>query len=398
MSILSTKLSRLKPSVTLLLNQKAKSLIKEGVDIIPFGVGEPDFDTPDNVKIAGIGAIVDGQTKYTNADGSSEMKKAVQLKLKRENGLDYSLNEIIVSTGAKQVIYNLFVATLDAGDEVVVPAPYWVSYPDMVLLGGGEPVFVNCDKNLKLTPEILEEKITPKTKWIILNSPGNPSGVCYSDEELRALADVVARYPHVHVMSDEIYEHIVFDGLKVKSIAQVAPELRHRIFIVNGVSKSYAMTGWRIGYGVGDEKIIKAMIMIQSQSTSSPCSISQAVSIEALEGPQDVLKKNAAIFQVRRDEAMKLLNSSPLLEVTKAQGSFYLFVDMQKAIGKKTPAGKEIKNSDDFSLFLIEEANVAVVPGSAFGYEGFFRLSFATSMEELREGCNRIVTSCNKLS
>jgi len=398
MSILSTKLSRLKPSVTLLLNQKAKSLIKEGVDIIPFGVGEPDFDTPDNVKIAGIGAIVDGQTKYTNADGSSEMKKAVQLKLKRENGLDYSLNEIIVSTGAKQVIYNLFVATLDAGDEVVVPAPYWVSYPDMVLLGGGEPVFVNCDKNLKLTPEILEEKITPKTKWIILNSPGNPSGVCYSDEELRALADVVARYPHVHVMSDEIYEHIVFDGLKVKSIAQVAPELRQRIFIVNGVSKSYAMTGWRIGYGVGDEKIIKAMIMIQSQSTSSPCSISQAASIEALEGPQDVLKKNAAIFQVRRDEAMKLLNSSPLLEVTKAQGSFYLFVDMQKAIGKKTPAGKEIKNSDDFSLFLIEEANVAVVPGSAFGYEGFFRLSFATSMEELREGCNRIVTSCNKLS
>jgi len=398
MSILSTKLSRLKPSVTLLLNQKAKSLIKEGVDIIPFGVGEPDFDTPDNVKIAGIGAIVDGQTKYTNADGSSEMKKAVQLKLKRENGLDYSLNEIIVSTGAKQVIYNLFVATLDAGDEVVVPAPYWVSYPDMVLLGGGEPVFVNCDKNLKLTPEILEEKITPKTKWIILNSPGNPSGVCYSDEELRALADVVARYPHVHVMSDEIYEHIVFDGLKVKSIAQVAPELRQRIFIVNGVSKSYAMTGWRIGYGVGDEKIIKAMIMIQSQSTSSPCSISQAASIEALEGPQDVLKKNAAIFQVRRDEAMRLLNSSPLLEVTKAQGSFYLFVDMQKAIGKKTPAGKEIKNSDDFSLFLIEEANVAVVPGSAFGYEGFFRLSFATSMEELREGCNRIVTSCNKLS
>jgi len=398
MSILSTKLSRLKPSVTLLLNQKAKSLIKEGVDIIPFGVGEPDFDTPDNVKIAGIGAIVDGQTKYTNADGSSEMKKAVQLKLKRENGLDYSLNEIIVSTGAKQVIYNLFVATLDAGDEVVVPAPYWVSYPDMVLLGGGEPVFVNCDKNLKLTPEILEEKITPKTKWIILNSPGNPSGVCYSDEELRALADVVARYPHMHVMSDEIYEHIVFDGLKVKSIAQVAPELRQRIFIVNGVSKSYAMTGWRIGYGVGDEKIIKAMIMIQSQSTSSPCSISQAASIEALEGPQDVLKKNAAIFQVRRDEAMKLLNSSPLLEVTKAQGSFYLFVDMQKAIGKKTPAGKEIKNSDDFSLFLIEEANVAVVPGSAFGYEGFFRLSFATSMEELREGCNRIVTSCNKLS
>jgi len=368
MSILSTKLSRLKPSVTLLLNQKAKSLIKEGVDIIPFGVGEPDFDTPDNVKIAGIGAIVDGQTKYTNADGSSEMKKAVQLKLKRENGLDYSLNEIIVSTGAKQVIYNLFVATLDAGDEVVVPAPYWVSYPDMVLLGGGEPVFVNCDKNLKLTPEILEEKITPKTKCIILNSPGNPSGVCYSDEELRALADVVARYPHVHVMSDEIYEHIVFDGLKVKSIAQVAPELRQRIFIVNGVSKSYAMTGWRIGYGVGDEKIIKAMIMIQSQSTSSPCSISQAASIEALEGPQDVLKKNAAIFQVRRDEAMKLLNSSPLLEVTKAQGSFYLFVDMQKAIGKKTPAGKEIKNSDDFSLFLIEEANVAVVPGSAFGY------------------------------
>ncbi|AVP88149.1 aspartate aminotransferase [Candidatus Phycorickettsia trachydisci] len=398
MSILSTKLSRLKPSVTLLLNQKAKSLIKEGIDIIPFGVGEPDFDTPDNVKIAGIGAIVDGQTKYTNADGSIEMKKAIQLKFKRENNLDYNLNEIIVSTGAKQVIYNLFVATLDAGDEVIVPAPYWVSYPDMVLLGGGEPVFVNCDKNLKLTPQLLEDKITSKTKWVILNSPGNPSGVCYSDQELRALADVVAKYPHIHVMSDEIYEHIVFDGLKVKSIAQVAPELKQRIFIVNGVSKSYAMTGWRIGYGAGDEKIIKAMVMIQSQSTSSPCSISQAASIEALEGPQDVLKKNAAVFQARRDEAMRLLNASPLLEVTKAQGSFYLFVDMQKAIGKKTPSGKEIKNSDDFSLFLIEEANVAVVPGSAFGYEGFFRLSFATSMEELREGCNRIVTSCNKLS
>jgi len=398
MSILSTKLSRLKPSVTLLLNQKAKSLIQEGIDIIPFGVGEPDFDTPDNIKIAGIGAIVDGQTKYTNADGSGEMKKAIQLKFKRENNLDYALNEIIVSTGAKQVIYNLFVATLDAGDEVIVPAPYWVSYPDMVLLGGGEPIFANCDKNLKLTPKLLEEKITPRTKWIILNSPGNPSGVCYSNEELRALADVIVKYPHVHVMSDEIYEHIVFDGLKVKSIAQVAPELRQRIFIVNGVSKSYSMTGWRIGYGAGDAKIIKAMIMIQSQSTSSPCSISQAASIEALEGPQDVLKKNAAIFQARRDEAMKLLDKSPLLEVTKAQGSFYLFVDMQKAVGKKTPAGKEIKNSDDFSLFLIEDANVAVVPGSAFGYEGFFRLSFATSMEELHTGCNRIVDACNKLS
>lgn len=398
MSILSTKLSRLKPSVTLLLNQKAKSLIKEGIDIIPFGVGEPDFDTPDNVKIAGIGAIVDGQTKYTNADGSVEMKKAVQLKFKRENNLDYALNEIIVSTGAKQVIYNLFVATLDAGDEVIVPAPYWVSYPDMVLLGGGEPVFANCDKNLKLTPKLLEEKITPKTKWVILNSPGNPSGVCYSDDELRALADVIAKYPNVHVMSDEIYEHIVFDGLKVKSIAQVAPELKDRIFIVNGVSKSYSMTGWRIGYGAGSAEIIKAMIMIQSQSTSSPCSISQAASIEALEGPQNVLKKNAAIFQARRDEAMQLLDKSPLLEVTKAQGSFYLFVDMQKAIGKKTAVGKEIKNSDDFSLFLIEEANVAVVPGSAFGYEGFFRLSFATSMEELREGCNRIVAACNKLA
>lgn len=398
MSILSTKLSRLKPSVTLLLNQKAKSLIKEGIDIIPFGVGEPDFDTPDNVKIAGIGAIVDGQTKYTNADGSVEMKKAIQLKFKRENNLEYGLNEIIVSTGAKQVIYNLFVATLDAGDEVIVPAPYWVSYPDMVLLGGGEPVFANCDKNLKLTPRLLEEKITPKTKWVILNSPGNPSGVCYSDDELRALADVIAKYPNVHVMSDEIYEHIVFDGLKVKSIAQVAPELKSRIFIVNGVSKSYSMTGWRIGYGAGSAEIIKAMIMIQSQSTSSPCSISQAASIEALEGPQDVLKKNAAIFQARRDEAMKLLDKSSLLNVTKAQGSFYLFVDMQKAIGKKTAVGKEIKNSDDFSLFLIEEANVAVVPGSAFGYEGFFRLSFATSMEELHEGCNRIVAACNKLA
>jgi aspartate aminotransferase len=398
MSILSSKLAEIKPSITLLLNQKAMQLRKQGLKIIPFGVGEPDFDTPDNIKFAAIQGIIEGKTKYTNVEGTNELKEAIRNKFKRENDLDYNLDEIIVSCGGKQVIYNLLMATLNAGDEVIIPIPYWVSYPEIVTLSGGRPILANCDKDFKLTPEELESKITNRTKWLMINCPSNPSGVCYTKDQLSQLAQVLRKHPHVHIMSDDIYEHIMFDDFQFYSLAQVAPDLKDRIFIVNGVSKGYAMTGWRIGYGAGNKEIIKGMSMIQSQSTSNPCSISQVAALEALNGPQGFIQTNANQFQEKRDLSLSILANTKYLECHKPNGAFYLFVDCRKAIGMKAPDGKDINNCDDFCSFLLEHAKVAVVPGMAFGLAGFFRMSVATSFENIKQGCSQIVEACNKLS
>jgi aspartate aminotransferase len=374
------------------------SLKSQGFNIISFGVGEPDYDTPDNVKMAAIKAIADGHTKYTNADGTLELKTAIKNKLKKENNLDYDTQEIIVSCGAKHTIYNLFVATLNEGDEVIIPTPYWVSYPEMVTLCGGAPIIAKANEQLKLTPEELEAKISPRTKWLMINCPSNPSGVCYSKQELKALADVLEKYPHVHIMSDDIYEHIMFDKEQFCNIAQVAPALRERIFIVNGVSKSHAMTGWRIGYGAGNKAIVKGMAMVQSQSTSNPCSISQMAAIQALEGPQEFVLINKVLFEHKRDMALEILKRTPLLKLVKPQGAFYLFIDCRQAIGLKSPSGTIVKSCDDFATYLLENAKVAVVQGEAFGMPGFFRMSFATSVENIMAGCNAIVNACQLLT
>ncbi|HJD55668.1 MAG TPA: pyridoxal phosphate-dependent aminotransferase [Rickettsia endosymbiont of Pyrocoelia pectoralis] len=392
MSIIATRLNSIKPSPTLAVVRKTLELKKAGIDIIALGAGEPDFDTPDNIKEAAIKAIKDGFTKYTNVEGMPALKQAVQAKFKRENNIDYDLDEIIVSTGGKQVIYNLFMASLDERDEVIIPAPYWVSYPDMVLLSGGVPVFANCgiENNFKLSGEILERLITPKTKWLIINSPSNPTGASYTLEELQNIAEILRKHPHVNIMSDDIYEHITFDGFKFYTLAEIAPDLKERIFIVNGVSKAYSMTGWRIGYGAGSKALIKAMTMIQSQSTSNPCSISQVAAIEALNGPQGYIKQNALNFEKKRDLALSILQKVKYFECYKPEGAFYLFVKCDKIFGVKTKSGKIISNSNDFAEYLLEEAKVAVVPGIAFGLERYFRISYATSMEELEEACIRI--------
>ncbi|MFV9929747.1 MAG: pyridoxal phosphate-dependent aminotransferase [Rickettsia endosymbiont of Haemaphysalis japonica] len=392
MSIISTRLSSIKPSPTLAVVKKTLELKKAGVDIITLGAGEPDFDTPDNIKEAAIKAIKDGFTKYTNVEGMPLLKQAIQDKFKRENNIDYELDEIIVSTGGKQVIYNLFMASLDQGDEVIIPAPYWVSYPDMVALSTGTPVFVNCgiENNFKLSAEALERSITDKTKWLIINSPSNPTGASYNFEELENIAQVLRKYSHVNVMSDDIYEHITFDDFKFYTLAQIAPDLKKRIFTVNGVSKAYSMTGWRIGYGAGSKALIKAMTIIQSQSTSNPCSISQMAAIEALNGPQDYIKPNALNGQKKRDLALSILKRVKYFECYKPEGAFYLFVKCDKIFGHKTKSGKIIANSNDLAESLLEEAKVAVIPGIAFGLEGYFRISYATSMEELEEACIRI--------
>ncbi len=400
MPLISKRLNLIKPSPTLVVVQKAAELKKQGRDIISLGAGEPDFDTPNNIKEAAIAGIKAGTTKYTNVDGMPALKQAIQAKFKRENELEYSLDEIIAGTGGKQVIYNLFMASLDDGDEVIIPAPYWVSYPDMVLLAGGVPVEAHCgiDEHFKLTAEHLERKITPKTKWLILNSPSNPTGAGYSQEELATLAEVLRKYPEVHVLSDDIYEHIVFDDFKFYTLAQVAADLRDRIFIVNGVSKSYSMTGWRLGYGAGPKALVKAMTVIQSQSTSNPSSISQVAAIEALNGTQDFIKPNAMQFQKKRDLALSILSSSKWLECYKPEGAFYLFPNCEKLFGHKTPAGEVINNSNDLGKYLLEEAGIAVVPGIAFGLEGYFRISYATSMEEIEKACTRIIEALDKCS
>ena len=399
MSLLAKSLSNIKPSPTIEVTAKAAELKAKGFDIISLGMGEPDFDTPQNIKQAAINAINKGETKYTAVDGTVALKKAIINKFKRENNLDYNPSEISVSTGAKQVIYNALIATLNPDDEVIIPAPYWVSYPDMVLLGSGVPVIAesSAENNFKISPTELASKITNKTKWLILNSPSNPTGACYTAKELKSLAEVLLKHPHVYIMSDDIYEHLIFDNLEFSTIAAVEPRLKERTLVVNGVSKGYAMTGWRIGYGAGPEKLIKAMAIIQSQSTSCPSSISQAAATEALNGTQDFIKPNALLFQKRRDKVVNMLNKIDGINCNNPNGAFYVFPSCRGLYGKKTPAGIVINNDKDFATYLLEQALVAVVPGVAFGAEGFFRISYAASDEFLQNAMTRIAEACAKL-
>ena len=399
MSFLAKILDNIKPSPTIAISMKAAELKAAGQDIISLGMGEPDFDTPQNIKDAAIKAIQKGETKYTAVDGTAALKKAIIEKFKRENSLEYKPSQIVVSTGAKQVIYNALIATINPGDEVIIPAPYWVSYPDMVLLAGGTPIIAesSSDNNFKITPQELEKRISAKTKWLILNSPSNPTGACYSSDELKALAQVLLKHSHVHILSDDIYEHLIFDGLKFATLPEIEPQLKERTLIINGVSKAYAMTGWRIGYGAGSEKLIKAMSMLQSQSTSCPSSISQAATVEALLGTQDYIKPNAELFERRRDLVVSMLNAIDGIKCNKPNGAFYVFPSCKGLYGKKTPSGKTIENDNDFAAYLLEDALVAVVPGVAFGAPDFFRISYAASDEFLKNSMERIAQSCKKL-
>ncbi|WP_321447260.1 pyridoxal phosphate-dependent aminotransferase [uncultured Cohaesibacter sp.] len=398
MSFIAEQLSRVKPSATIAVTNKARELKAAGRDVIGLGAGEPDFDTPDNIKAAAIKAINEGKTKYTAVDGLPELKEAICAKFKRENGLDYQPNQITVGTGGKQVLYNALVCTLNPGDEVLIPTPYWVSYPDMVLLAGGEPVVVEADKaTFKLTPEALDAAITPKTKWLIFNSPSNPSGAAYSEAELKALTDVLLKHPHVLIMSDDMYEHLVYDDFKFTTPAQIEPKLYDRTLTVNGVSKAYAMTGWRIGYAGGPVELIKAMAKLQSQSTSNPSSISQYASVEALNGPQDFIAERAEVFKQRRDLVVNALNDCEGITCPMPEGAFYVYPSCADCIGKTAPSGKVIETDEDFVTELLEAEGVAVVQGSAFGLGPNFRISYATSTEALTEACARIKKFCASL-
>jgi aspartate aminotransferase len=399
MSLIASRMKSIKQSPTLEINKKAVELKMSGVDVIILAAGEPDFDTPENIKEAAIQAINEGFTKYTAVEGIRELKVAIKEKFSKENNLTYELDEIIVGAGGKQVIYNAFAATIDEGDEIIIPSPYWVSYPDMALLCGGKPVFIECEiqTNFKMTPEQLSAAITPKTKWLIINSPSNPTGAAYSKNELTALAKVLLKNPHVYILSDDIYEHITYDEFDFINILQIEPALRNRTLIVNGVSKSYSMTGWRIGYGAGPKEIIKNMSIIQSQSTSNPCSISQKAAVEALTGTQDFIEPNKLGFKRKRDLVISMLSEIEGITCNIPEGAFYLFPSCKGIIGKITPAGEEIKNDLDFSRYLLEDANVAVVPGSAFGLNGYFRISYATSEQQLADACSRLKKACEKL-
>lgn len=396
MPFLSDTLARVKPSATIAVTNKARELQAAGRDVIGLGAGEPDFDTPQNIKDAAKRAIDEGKTKYTAVDGLPELKKAICDKFARENGLTYAPNQISVGTGGKQILYNALMATLNPGDEVIIPAPYWVSYPDMVLLAGGTPVPVEAgiETAFKLTPEALEAAITPKTKWFIFNSPSNPTGAGYTRDELKALTDVLMRHPHVWVMSDDMYEHLVFDDFEFCTPAQVEPGLYERTLTCNGVSKAYAMTGWRIGYAGGPAALIKAMGTIQSQSTSNPCSISQHAALEALTGTQDFLPQNRKTFQRRRDMVVSMLNAAEGINCPTPEGAFYVYPDISGCIGKTSAAGTVISDDEAFATALLEENGVAVVFGAAFGLSPNFRVSYATSDEALREACTRIQTFC----
>ncbi len=398
MSIISDSLKRIKPSPTIAVTQKAKELKAAGKDVIGLGAGEPDFDTPDNIKKAAIDAIQSGDTKYTAVDGTKDLKEAIVKKFKRENNLNYTLDQITVGAGGKHVIYNLMMATLNKGDEVIIPAPYWVSYPDIVLLAGANPIVIECseDQGFKLSAKDLEAKITNNTKWLILNSPSNPTGACYSEQEIKNLSQVLKRNPHVNILSDDIYEHITYDDFKFFTIAQI-PEIKNKVITMNGVSKSYAMTGWRIGYAAGDKDIIKAIAKIQSQSTTNPSSISQAAAVEALNGKQDFIPVRAKAFQERRDFVVNSLNAIEGISCLKPEGAFYVFPNCKGLIGKKDKSGKKITNDTDFVQSLLENNDVAVVQGSAFGLEGFFRISYATSMEKLEIAMKRIKSFCESL-
>jgi aspartate aminotransferase len=399
MPFLAQRLDRIKPSPTIAVTQKARALKAAGKDVIGLGAGEPDFDTPENVKEAAIAAMRRGETKYTDVDGTAVLKQAICAKFKRENGLDYKPEQVSVGTGGKQVLYNALMASVNPGDEVIIPAPYWVSYPDIVLLAEGTPVFVPCSQNcqFKLQPENLEAAITPKTKWLILNSPSNPTGAAYSRAELKALTDVLLGHPHVWVLTDDMYEHLVYDDFEFSTPAQVEPQLYERTLTMNGVSKAYCMTGWRIGYGGGPTPLIKAMAKLQSQSTSNPSSISQAAAVEALNGPQDFIPAHNKVFKERRDLVVDMLNQALGLRCHRPEGAFYVYPSCAGAIGKTTPQGKVINTDDDFVTYLLEAEGVAAVQGSAFGLSPFFRISYATSTEALKEACTRIQRACKSL-
>ena len=404
MSILSTSLSRIKESPTIAITQKARLLKESGKEVIALASGEPDFDTPDNIKAAAIKAIKEGQTKYTAVDGTPELKKAIVNKFKKENNLSFDVDNITVGTGGKQVIYNCILATINPGDEVIIPAPYWVSYPDMVLLAGGTPKFVECDEqsDFKISADQLDKMITNKTKWFILNSPGNPTGMCYSRSELTELAKVLKKHKHVNILTDDIYEHIIYqdkgsNDSKFVNILEIDNSLSDRTLVVNGVSKAYAMTGWRIGYAAGSKTLIKAIQKIQSQSTTNPSSISQAAAVEALNGDQSFINPRAIEFKKRRDFVVSALNNTKGLTCVNPQGAFYVFPNCKKLMNKKTSTGKVIKNDTDFATYLLEETGVAIVQGSAFGLEGYFRISYATSMQILEKAVAKIKSFCESL-
>ena len=398
MSIISDSLKRIKPSPTIAVTTKARELKAAGKNVIGLGAGEPDFDTPDNIKEVAIKAIKEGDTKYTAVDGTPALKKAIAEKFKRENNLDYSIDQITVGAGGKHVIYNAMMATLNKGDEVIIPAPYWVSYPDVVLLAGAKPVIIECseDQGFKLNPKDLENSITNKTKWLILNSPSNPTGASYSENEIKKLAEVLNKNSHVHILSDDIYEHISYEGFKFFTIAQI-PELKERVLTMNGVSKSYAMTGWRIGYAAGSKEIIKASAKIQSQSTSNPSSVSQAAAVEALNGTQNFISERSKVFQERRDFVVSELNKIDGINCLKPEGAFYVFPSCKDLLGKKDNKGKVLETDNDFVQSMLENVGVAVVQGSAFGLDGFFRISYATSMENLKKALIKISDFCKSI-
>jgi aspartate aminotransferase len=400
MAFLADSLKRIKPSPTIAVTDKARALKAAGRNVIGLGAGEPDFDTPDNIKEAAIRAIREGRaSKYTNVDGIAELKDAVSKKFKRENGLDYKASQITVGTGGKQVLYNAFMATLNPDDEVIIPAPYWVSYPDMVYLAGGTPVEVVCsmESGFKLTAAQLEKAITPKTKWLLLNSPSNPTGAAYTHAELKALTDVLMKHPHVYCMTDDMYEHLTYDDFTFTTPAQVEPALYPRTLTINGTSKAYCMTGWRIGYAGGPEPLIKAMAMIQSQSTSNPAAVSQWAAVEALNGPQDFIPKHNKIFKERRDLCVSMLNQASGMKCPKPEGAFYVYPSVAGCMGKTTTSGKKLGTDEDFVTELLEAEGVAVVQGTAFGLGPAFRISYATKTEDLEEACRRIQRFCGNL-
>ncbi len=399
MGFFAESLDRIQPSATIAVSMKARALKAAGRDILSLSAGEPDFDTPENIKQAAVRALAAGKTKYTDVDGIPELKAAIVAKFKRENGLDYKPSQVSVGTGAKQVLYNALLATLNKGDEVVIPAPCWVSYADIVLLGGGTPVFAKTHlaQGYKLQPETLDKAITPRTKWFIFNAPSNPTGAAYGERELKALTDVLVKHPHVWVLTDDMYEHLLYDGHKFYTPAQVEPRLYERTLTLNGFSKAYCMTGWRLGYAAGPEPLIKAMCKLQSQSTSNPNSIAQWAGVEALNGPQDFIARNNAEFAKRRDLVVSMLNQAKGLECPKPEGAFYVYPSCAGAIGKTTPKGVTISNDEDFVTALLEEEGVACVHGAAFAGSPAFRLSYAASTETLEEGCRRIQRFCGNL-
>ena len=399
MSFLATSLSRVKPSATIAVTSKANELKAAGKNVIGLGAGEPDFDTPDNIKQAAVSAIQAGKTKYTPVDGVPELKDAIVAKFHRENGIQYTKAEVTVGTGGKQILYNALAATLNPGDEVIIPTPYWVSYPDMTLLAGGEPVILAADPNtFKVSADQLAAVITPNTKWFIFNSPSNPSGAAYTREEIKALTDVLLEHPDVWILTDDMYEHLVYDDFDFTTIVQVEPRLKDRTLTVNGVSKAYSMTGWRIGYGGGPTTLIKAMAKIQSQTTSNPCSIAQWAAVEALSGTQDFIPKNNEVFKGRRDLVVSMLNQTNGINCPVPEGAFYVFPSCADLIGKKSPSGKTIETDEDFVTELLESEGVAVVHGSAFGLGPNFRISYATSEELLTDACQRIQRFCGSVN